>query len=464
MEKNTTRLIRIWADLGDSSLKVIVQLPNHPPQKLMMGSRVVELDDFQIAQHQGSLLVKSYPQTDAWIRLGRQYYAVGQLAEKYAVDATRSSEQKQPKQMTAIPKLLAISGVIQELYDLPPQWELNLILLLPYPEYKFAIAPQNNLKAQLAKALSQFEFRGHRLRVKLRDLSCKPEGAGLIMLRYQEEGGADWLLQNKVVASMFGERNTSLIVYDHGSALGFTNNLGFYNLVVTVQTSSLGQSASDLTAVLLQLGKDLSIDNPLIQRLATTDKSQKRIELERLLEAMTSAKRHLWQQLSTWAKPLVEGASELIIAGGAAPVYLDDIEATFPSIPLYKAIALPSQQTIMPPFPSPPKPPEWDDAKAATYRRNWGDVEGEKRYRSWLAECDERQNLNYSQQLELMQATIAQGDAAPSAQLQKKANQMIDQLEKALFKSRESTELEPSDLTRFVDIYGIWKGTKHEQE
>ena len=69
MEKNTTRLIKIWADLGDSSLKVIVQLPHHPPQKLMMGSRVVELDNFQITQHQGSLLVKSYPQTDAWIIL-----------------------------------------------------------------------------------------------------------------------------------------------------------------------------------------------------------------------------------------------------------------------------------------------------------------------------------------------------------------------------------------------------------
>ena len=63
-----------------------------------------------------------------------------------------------------------------------------------------------------------------------------------------------------------------------------------------------------------------------------------------------------------------------------------------------------------------------------------------------------------------MHATLALGDAAPSAQLQKKATQMIDQLKKTLFKSEKSTELESSDLTRFVDIYGIWKGTKHEQE
>lgn len=461
--------VRIWADLGDSSGKFIVHPPNGDPQKIIMGSRVALLDDFQINQHQLGEIIKLNPLSDAWVKLGKQYAAVGNLAQKYAHDATRVAEQKEPKQNTALFKLLAIVGAVREIYNLPEKFDLDLVLLLPYPEYKFASSKQNNFQKQLKEALSRFYFRGTALFVKLANFSCKPEGAGLIMLRYQVESKPeDWLSNRKIAALMFGERNTSLLIFDGGASSGYTNNLGFYHLIESVLNLSLSQTAASLTKAIISAGNDLTASNPHIRALAhIKGDGEKNAELSSLVSAIDSGKRTLWKQISTWAKPMVGDADELIIGGGAALLYEKEIAETFSDKMLFELIAKPSFELQLPAEPVPPSG-DLEELRKAWRDASFGEREAAKeafyRHEKLLEEYRKKMSA-YKEQVAEIKAAAASREREllklPQTHLRRKAEKMMGEMEQTFFNDGFPSESEYSSATRFVDIYGVWKGTRH---
>lgn len=452
--------VKIWADLGGSTLKILVEMPNESPVPIIMSSRVIELDDWLVSNRTVAMFDIS-PQADAIVRFGKGYYAVGKLAEQYASDVTNSTELKEPKQNTAIPKLLAVVGIIKQKYSLPTRFAVELTLLLPFPEYQFVKDGGNNFQASLKKALSYFDFRGENSEVNLVKFGCKPEGSGLIMLRYlQSKNQQDWLINHKIAALMLGHRNTSILLYDRGIPSGYTNNLGFYQIIQTVIDSSLVQSAAALTQAIYKAKDDLTPNNPHIQALAMTEGQSKRAELTRLVKAIASAQKNRWQQIASWAKLLVNDVDELIIGGGTALLYQKAIRETFHSTRLFWAVA-----TEKEPIPlRPPKPispsgnrEEWEQKLLAAMPGQDAikAKEALEQYEEQLLSYQQQQ-ADYLEQLKLVEAALER-EKLPQMQLQRQEQAIIDDIASTFFSKDVQSDEKYFRVTQFVDIYGVWK-------
>lgn len=454
--------VKIWADLGGSTLKILVEIPNKPTVPIIMSSRVIELDDWLVSNRSVTMFDIS-PQADAIVRFGKSYYAVGTLAEQYASDVTNSTELKQPKQNTAIPKLLAVVGIIKQQYELPICLAVELTLLLPFPEYLFVKDGGNNFSSDLKKALSDFEFRGEKYQVNLVNFGCKPEGSGLIMLRYlQQQDRQHWLINHKIAALMLGHRNTSILLYDRGTPSGYTNNLGFYQIIQTVIDSSLGQSAAALTEAIYKANDDLTPNNPHIQALAMTTGRSKRAELTRLVKAIASAQTNRWQQIASWAKLLVNDADELIIGGGTALLYHKAIEETFHSTPLFWAVATePEPIPKIPPKPTRPSGhrEEWEN-KLLTAKPGHDALKAKEALEQY-----EEQLLSYQQQqadyeLRLLDVQAAlEKEELPLLQLHRQSQAIMEEIAQTFFSEEVTSDERRFRITQFVDIYGVWKAS-----
>jgi hypothetical protein len=460
-------IIKLWADLGGSTLKILVELPTESTAPLMMPSRVIQLDDWLASNCRVEMLQVS-PQADAMVRLGRCYYAVGQLAEQYATDATSAVEIKQPKQNSAIPKLLAVVGIIQQQYQLPRKFAIELTLLLPFPEYQFVKDGRNSFRTDLKKSLANFEFRREKFQVALASFSCKPEGSGLIMLRYQQQHHREhWLSHHKIAALMLGHRNTSVLLYDRGTPSGYTNHLGFHHLIQTVIDSSLGQSAAALTQAIYK-ADDLTPDHPQIQALALTEGKSQRTELVRLVEAIDSARNHRWQQIATWVKPLLDNVDELIIGGGTALFYQKAIASTFNSTPLFWAVA--TKNEPVPSIPHPPTSPvgnREDLAQKLLAAKPGADALKAKtaleQYEQQLHQYHQQQ-AQYEQQFQQVKAAL-ECEQADHNQLRRSSAAMLEEIAQTLFRQEVSSfsDEQRFQLTQLVDIYGVWKAIKYGQ-
>ncbi|MBD2181880.1 ParM/StbA family protein [Planktothrix sp. FACHB-1355] len=456
--------VKIWADLGGSTLKILVEMPNKSTVPIIMSSRVIELDDWLVSNRTVAMFDIS-PQADAIVRFGKGYYAVGKLAEQYASDVTNSTELKQPKQNTAIPKLLAVVGIIKQKYELPTRFAVELTLLLPFPEYQFVKDGGNNFQADLKKALSYFEFRGENYEVNLANFGCKPEGSGLIMLRYlQQQDRQDWLLNSKIAALMLGHRNTSILLYDYGTPSGYTNNLGFYQIIQTVIDSSLGQSAAALTEAIYKANDDISPNNPHIQALAMTKGKSKRAELTRLVKAIASAQKNRWQQIASWAKLLVDDVDELIIGGGTALLYQKAIRETFHSTRLFWAVA--TEKEPIPQIPPQPIGPsghreEWENKLLAA--KPGHDAlkakEALEQYEEQLLSYQQQQ-ADYELQLKVVQAALSR-EKLPLLQLQHQSQAIIEEIAQTFFSQEVKSDERRFRVTQFVDIYGVWKAIEN---
>ncbi|MFB2920294.1 MULTISPECIES: ParM/StbA family protein [Aerosakkonema] len=454
--------VKIWADLGGSTLKILAEIPKKSPLPIIMPSRVIKLDDWLVSNRTVEMLNIS-PEADAIVRLGRCYYTVGRLAQHYATDATSSTELKQPKQNTAIPKLLAVVGIIKQKYELPTKFAVELTLLLPFPEYQFVKDAGNNFQADLKKALSNFEFRGENYEVTLVNFGCKPEGAGLIMLRYlQQHARQDWLSNSKIAALMLGHRNTSILLYDRSTPSGYTNNLGFYQIIQTVIDSSLGQSAAALTEAIYKAIDDISPNNPHIQALAMTCGKSKRAELTRLVKAIASAQKNRWQQIAAWAKPLVGNVDELIIGGGTALLYQKAIRETFHSTPLFWAVATePEPIPQIPPQPTGPSGhrEEWEN-KLLTAKPGHDALKAKEaleQYEEQLLSYQQQQ-ADYELQLKVVQAALEK-EELPQMQLHRQSQAIMEEIAQTFFSQEVASDERRFRITQFVDIYGVWKAS-----
>lgn len=459
MSKNF--LVQLFVDLGGSNIKGIVVMPDtNTSLRFSLPSRVVKLSSFDIANKPVGLLAKN----DVWLTYNNQHYAVGQLALHYGNDVTLIAEFKEPKQDLAIPRLCAVMGLIQHtVNDLPEKFDVDLTLVLPYPEYQIAREKNNKFFKDLKKVFSSFFFREKKLQIKLNTFDIQPEGAGLLALRYLEEG-VSWLDSKTLGVLMLGHRNTSVIVYKGGTGFGYTNHMGFHFLLQKVIDRSLGINAADLTKAIYAAGKGLSPDNPFLENLARSKGEIKKIEIQRLVTSITETKQNHWEQLTSWAVNLLPEVDELIIGGGTALLYKREIEQTWgEKTRLFWAIAKDEPPSpIKPEKPTPPgttrkqlednysrctSPSEYKAASAAllTFEQH------KAAYEEALSE--------YSKQLQEYEAYVAK-ESSLQGQLNRKAYQLIEEVKQTFFASDDDPDIN-FRVTQFVDIYGVWKATRH---
>ena len=310
-------------------------------QLLIMEPEIIQLPqssiDIYLSSRNSLGTVK--PEDEAWIQCNgeAECQIVGFLARQFLA-AVRVDKLKYE---TALYKVLAAVGAIAQQTDLSGKFSLALTIPLPYGEYQ----NRQHLEQQLKGALKDFKFKGQRLRVKLAAFECRPEGAGLAMIRVKQNG-LEWFQQQSIGVLMFGHRNTSALIFERGAmTAGYTTNLGFHQVVKQVVDRTAGQDIFSLTSVIYALGSSFSAAHPAIQSvLRSRVLDNTRIEAQQLVRAIASARLEYWRRLQEWLEAtLPRGITEVILSGGAAMYLHDEIEQFFPNTPTYWGVDLQNQ-------------------------------------------------------------------------------------------------------------------------
>lgn len=287
---------------------------------LIMEPEVIKVPKSGIEQYEATKIGRSLPEYEAWIEVGGEYYAVGNLAKKrfYAGRSLLTL-----KFETAVPKILAMVGAIAQTKKMPQEFSLSLGVLLPYGEYE----DRKRFHETLKKALSNFQFRGKRYRVKLVAFDCLPEGGGLLMR------GMDYKvnpLERDVLVIMVGYRNASFLLMEKGNlSVGETTKLGFEKMLEKVVESTSGLEASEIVKEVCAAGKRVK-ESALRPLVKSTRAEFAASEVKQIAKAVSSARDQYWKMLASWLEmkkfPPVD---ELIVAGGTAYYYKSELQEFF---------------------------------------------------------------------------------------------------------------------------------------
>jgi hypothetical protein len=329
-------------DPGASLTKSIYKRANENTLHLLtMEPEIIQLPQSSIDAYRSSRseLGAAKPEDEAWIQCSGEveYQIVGFLARQFLATARIDKL----KYETALYKVLAVVGAIAQHSSLPNQFSLALLVPLPYGEYQ----NRHRLEQQLKTALKNFKFRGQRLRVKLEIFECRPEGAGLAMIRVKQNG-LEWFQKQVIAVLMFGHRNTSVLVFERGTmTAGHTTALGFHQLVKQVVDRTSGQDVFSLVPVIYELGSTFIPTHPAIYSvLRSQEPENAQAEAQQLFDAITSARIEYWRRLQEWLEiTLPRGITEVILSGGAALYIHDEIETFFSTTPTYWGIDLQHQ-------------------------------------------------------------------------------------------------------------------------
>ena len=357
-------------DPGASLTKIVYELATEGQPRLMtMEPEMLKLPQSSIDAYMSSRkgLESSQPADEAWVSCAAddhtQCTVVGFLARQFSASARLDKL----KYETSIHKVLAVIGAIAcgcprsaiafgtaqsaiasgktqsaiagggalpiaQQNQLPNKFSLSLTSLLPYGEYQNRQA----FEQQLRNALKDFRFRGQRLRVKLERFECLPEGAGLAMIR-QRQNGKEWFNTQTIAVLMFGHRNTSVLLFERGKmTAGYTNGLGFHQMVKRVIERTSGQDATALTSAIYAAGSDITVDNPAIRALLKSrDPKNIDYELQMIVNAITTAKAEYWSRLYDWLESTLPAVNEVILSGGAALYLEQELQDCFPEISTY---------------------------------------------------------------------------------------------------------------------------------
>ncbi len=322
-------------DPGASLTKIVYELATEGKPCLMtMEPEMLKLPQSSIDAYMSSRkgLESSKPVDEAWVSCAvdgdTQCTVVGFLARQFSASARLDKL----KYETSIDKALAVIGAIAQHNKLPNRFSLSLTSLLPYGEYQNRQA----FEEQLRVALKDFKFRGQRLRVKLERFECLPEGAGLAMIR-QRQNGKEWFNSQSIAVLMFGHRNTSLLLFERGKmTAGYTNGLGFHQMVKRVIERTSGQDATTLTAAIYAAGSDITANNQAIRALVKSrDAKNIDYELQMIVNAIATAKSEYWSRLYDWLESTLPAVNEVILSGGAALYLEQELQECFQEIPTY---------------------------------------------------------------------------------------------------------------------------------
>ncbi|MDJ0567761.1 MAG: ParM/StbA family protein [Pleurocapsa sp. MO_192.B19] len=213
-------------DPGTSLSKILYVVNNGTVKWMTMGAEYLSLP----SESAESLPIDSgmgLPEDNAWVRLDKsgECHAVGFVANNYR--ATTSI--KKLKQESLMFKILATIGAIAQREKLGGNFNLELGVLLPLSEYRL----EHDWSTELKSALSGFYFQTQRLKVRLSDFLCMPEGYGIAMTNHLGSNAKKFIEGNTAII-MLGYRNTSCLFFRRGTVSkpeSGTTNLGFYTLL-----------------------------------------------------------------------------------------------------------------------------------------------------------------------------------------------------------------------------------------
>jgi hypothetical protein len=325
-------------DYGSSSLKFAYsQELNENPQYFMMEPEVIEIPATALDECRKKF--NTDPVGHAFVGIEGRYYAVGELAR------TRfhsTMDYHEPKTNNAILRTLAAVAVAVRLCRIKAgKIRLFLCCVLPPGE----LLDRDILEDDLRQALKSFETPMGELGIFLKYFNCHPEGGGLLVFYLQNCGD---LSNRSVGVIMMGHRNSSCFKVKNGTyGMFHSGNLGFIRMVNKIRARTSGYKDDDITVAVATylLGKEQD-KAPLVKLLLRNTETGREKELERLIDAISSAKMEFWHSLSQWFGIELPKIDEIVFGGGVGRVFFEEIvnyfERKLPKVPgeNYQAIYL----------------------------------------------------------------------------------------------------------------------------
>ncbi|XWK91774.1 MAG: ParM/StbA family protein (plasmid) [Phormidium sp.] len=329
--KLQTNLVCVF-DGGTSIAKILFQVGGGEVQWMIMEPEHIALPAASAANLPNDSGMGK-PEDNAWVRLNKtgECHAIGLVARNYKAIVSI----KNLKCQSLVFKILAAIGAIAERSNLPDELELELGIMLPFGEY----ASRFDLSIDLKAALKSFYFRSRRLKVKLVDCLCVPEGFGAA--KFTSSTKADYFHAGNTAQVMLGYRNTSCLFFRRGtlsSSESGTTTLGFYDLLDKVGAKVPGISKDDLGRSIYTLSEnvfnrarletkpvfktEIAFHNLAVNR----DASKAMLEVERIKQAYQTSLEEYWILLKNWLNESLPRDRELdaIVYSGGAVVLLEE--------------------------------------------------------------------------------------------------------------------------------------------
>ncbi|BAY80376.1 hypothetical protein NIES25_68640 (plasmid) [Nostoc linckia NIES-25] len=317
-EKTDVKKIVITIDMGASKTKAIVQeYPEGKPVVLLLDSEIADVAKASVesVQPEGS------PESRAWVGIGDEYFALGELARRRFGGI---SQLRELKYELAIPKICGAFWLAKEKLNLGNDVAAYLSVLLPPGE----VQDKEQLQIRLKDTFRGFDTPAGKMRVKMLRYDAASEGSGIFFHRRRTLG-------DRVPVSMYvmlGYRNASIFTFRSGSiGAGITSNFGMSWLVNNLisKTSGLSPDNSNIIEVLIEAGA--SCDPQVMQKLSRKRKGDEiQLDGELMSKALLLARDEYWRAIARWLRSKMdEDIEELVFCGGTADYIRPEIDAYF---------------------------------------------------------------------------------------------------------------------------------------
>lgn len=325
-------ILVVTLDPGSSLTKIIYQVivgdSSSELKILSMEPELMQITKRRIEEYEAERWTSTEPAEEAWVETQGEYYAVGFLAKQFRGNAGWH----ELKYERAAIKLLAAIGVIAYREGLPDIFDLAVIGLLPYKEYKDA----HKFEAEVAEALPNFSFRNRPFSINLLLFDCKPEGAGLALTRGKKLGNA--IREKVVLVLMLGFRDVSFLLIERGKIVDGGTSEQHYGLILLVQlfkARSSDQSIENLTRVVhlaTTKCKSFKERQKLFSELVRSKKAKNQAkEIAEMMDAFSASHEEYWTILSNnWLDSIVPPRlDEAVIGGGSSECVKSELKSYF---------------------------------------------------------------------------------------------------------------------------------------
>ena len=343
--------LTVIIDPGTSLLKILYIINDGIVKWMTMGAEYLALPN-ESAEFLPIDNGMGQPEDNAWVRQDKygECHTVGFVASNYRGTASI----KKLKHESLMFKILAVIGAIAQREKLGNNFNLELGVLLPMSEYRL----EHDWSTELKSALSSFYFQQKRLRIKLIDFLCMPEGYGIAKSNSKCEG-ANYFHEGNTAIVMLGYRNTSCLFFRRGTVSkpeSGTTDLGFYTLLDKLIEKVPGLSREDiLKAIEIEFEESygrVSSNKTYFtysQEYATIDfsalvKSDKQLvqkEAAKIKNAYNTSLNEYWNLLKNWLEEILPRTKEIdafVFAGGSYDLlhsHFNDYVSSLEALRLY---------------------------------------------------------------------------------------------------------------------------------
>ncbi len=314
-------------DFGGSGLKGIYQKLNENPEVLFMEPEVFPATLESLQEKTTNNLGNAYPENLAWVGVDDDYRAVGYLAAS-RYNAMPSLKPK--KYALAVYRTLAAIWVAQQRLQLPSCFGIALAALLPPGEFEDSQLLLDGLK----QALGCFDTPTGKLKVKLCDFECYPEGGGVYLMHCFSSPEA---IKRKVCAVvMVGYRNASVLLSMRGMvSKGKSIDLGMVRLVELVMEKTSGMRAELLVKAIAAAPTTPQAKHFLPLTESNVSLDLRRAEAEKILAALLDSRGEYLTALKAWlTEVLPRELDEVVFCGGTADYFREELDSYFPATPV----------------------------------------------------------------------------------------------------------------------------------